>query len=237
MAGSPSGQGPPDPARPHEPTLTSQPGSSAPLRGWDRTRTVTGADAAPDSLSSQAGPAARSGGSAGNAGYPLEVIRYGPGVPALGQVSAAVPTAEEVWRAGLPGKPRRPWRPRRLAGPALSVALLVASGVVIFLRLHHAPFGVTGVAITGQAKSGCTQDVTGRVSTTGGAGTISYQWVFTPQFAAPRPLSQSVAAGQTAVYVTAAVEGQGHGSAAQAVTLQVLGPERGSASAHVVLSC
>jgi hypothetical protein len=101
----------------------------------------------------------------------------------------------------------------RWASTTLTVVLLVASGVVIFLRLHHGPFGVTGVAITSQVKSGCTEDVTGRVSTTG-------------------------AAGQSAVYVTAAVEGQGHGSLTQTVTLQVLGPGHGSsASAHVVLSC
>lgn len=43
----------------------------------------------------------------------------------------------------------------------------------------------------------------------------------------PEPLSQSVAAGQDAVYVTAAVQGQGHGSPSQAVTLQVLGPDPG----------
>jgi hypothetical protein len=109
--------------------------------------------------------------------------------------------------------------------------------VVIYLRLHHGPFGVTGVAITGQVKNGCTEDVTGRVDTTGAAGIVSYQWVFQPQLTAPRPLSQSVAAGQSAVYVTAAVEGQGHGSFAQTVTLQVLGPGHGSASAHVVVSC
>ncbi len=54
---------------------------------------------------------------------------------------------------------------------------------------------------------------------------------------APSPLSQSVIAGQDEVYVTAAVEGQGHGRLGQEVTLQVLGPGQRSASAHVVISC
>jgi hypothetical protein len=148
-----------------------------------------------------------------------------------------VPTAEQVWRTGLPGAARRPRRLRRVAGLALSVVLLVASGVVMFVRLHHGPFGVTGVAITGQVRKGCTEEVTGRIGTTGSAGTVSYQWVLGPGLPAPQPLSQAVAAGQSAVYVTAAVEGQGHGTLAQAVTLQVLGPGRGSAVVRVVLSC
>ena len=57
------------------------------------------------------------------------------------------------------------------------------------------------------------------------------------QAAAPQPLSQSVAAGQHAVYVTVAVEGSGRGSTSQKVTLQLLGPDRGSASTAVVVSC
>ncbi len=241
-SGSPGGLGPPDPALPHEPTLTSQP---APETGADRTRTVTGAadrSPAPAAVSPappppQADLAARGGGSAGIVGDPQQVIRHGPGVPAPWQASQAAPTAEQVWRTALPNEPRRPRRLRRLAGPALSIALLAASGAVIYLRLHHGPFGVTGVAITAQVKHGCTQDVTGRVDTTGAAGTISYRWVFEPQLTAPQPLSQSVTAGQTALYVTAAVEGQGHGRLTQTVTLQVLGPGHGSASARVVLSC
>jgi hypothetical protein len=166
-----------------------------------------------------------------------QVVRYGPGVPAAGLASQAAPTAEQVWGARPPNASRPPRRLRRLAGPAISVALLIASGAVIYLRVHHGPFGVTGVAITAQVRHGCTEDVTGRVGTSGAAGTVSYQWVFGPQLAAARPLSQSVASGQSAMYVTATVEGQGHGRLAQTVTLQVLGPGRGSASAHVVLSC
>jgi hypothetical protein len=109
--------------------------------------------------------------------------------------------------------------------------------VVIYLRLHHPPLGVTGVAIT-QVTNGCTVDVTGRISTTGGAGIVSYEWMFQPQLIAPRPMSQTVTAGQSAVYVTAAIEGQEHGSLPQTVTLRVLGPGQSrDASARVVISC
>jgi hypothetical protein len=150
----------------------------------------------------------------------------------------SAPTAEEVWRNGLPGSGQRRPRPlRRWLSPALTVILLIASAVVIYMRLHHPQFGVTGVAIT-QVKSGCTVDVTGRISTTGGTGTVSYEWIFQPQLTAPRPLSQTVQAGQSSVYVTAQIEGQGRGSIAQTATLQVLGPGRDrSAPAHAVISC
>jgi hypothetical protein len=149
----------------------------------------------------------------------------------------AVPTAEQVWQAGPPPAAPRWRRTWLVVSTAVSIALLTASGVVIFLRLHHGPFGVTGVAITGQARNGCTVDVTGRISTTGAAGTVSYQWIFSSQQAPPPPASQSAAAGQSAVYVTAAIRGQGHGRVTQQVTLQVLGPGRGTASIPVTVSC
>jgi hypothetical protein len=165
---------------------------------------------------------------------PSDVVRYGPGVP----VSQAGATAEQVWRTGrLPEPARRPGRLRRLAGAALTVIFLAAAGVVLFLRFHHAPFHVTGVAITQQTKTACGVDLTGRINTNGSAGTVSYQWVFRPQVQAPQPLNQSVTAGQHAAYVTVAVEGEGHGSASQTVTLQVLGPDTGTATIHVSVSC
>ena len=122
-------------------------------------------------------------------------------------------------------------------GAALTVILLAASAVVLYLRFHHAPFNVTGVAISQQTRTGCGVKVTGRITTNGSAGTVSYQWLFRPGRQAPQPLSQSVIARQRAVYVTAAVEGEGHGSALQEVTLQVLGPDRGTASTNVTVSC
>ena len=74
------------------------------------------------------------------AGYP-EMRRYGPGVPSAGP---AVLSADEIWRTGhLPTAPAR-GRWLRWAGSALSVALLIASGVLIYLRLHHGPLTVTG---------------------------------------------------------------------------------------------
>ncbi len=165
-----------------------------------------------------------------------DVVRHGPGVP--GAAAVAATGAESVWRTGRHAGPPPGRRGlRRILGLALTVILLAAAGVVLWLRFHHAPFDVTGVAITQQTKTTCGVDVTGRIVTNGSAGTVSYQWVFRPQTQAPQPLSQSVVAGQHAVYVTVAVEGQGHGSAAQKVTLDILGPGSGTASTAVNINC
>jgi hypothetical protein len=172
---------------------------------------------------------------------PPDIVRYGPGVPATPPAGQAELTAERAWHgsgpAGPAGPSRRLARLRRFWSAALTVILLAASGVLLFLRFHHAPFRVTDVAIMQQTHNGCGIDVTGRITTNGSAGTVSYQWVFQPEPQPPRPLSQSVVGGQHAVYVTVVVEGQGHGTASRAVTLQVLGPDAKAVSERVVVSC
>ena len=137
--------------QPHEPTEVAQP--HQPTTGF-----------APDIASRQPGS---------------DVLRYGPGVPP----SQAGVSAEQVWRTGqMPEPPpRRPIRLRRLAGTALTVILLAAAGVLLFLRFHHGTFQVTGVKIVSQATNGCAVNVTGQIGTNGAPGTVSYEWVFTPQ--------------------------------------------------------
>ena len=164
------------------------------------------------------------------------VVRHGPGVPATPSAGQAQLTAERAWRGSVRPS-RRSTRLRRLFGAALTVILLAASGVVLYLRFHHGPFHVTGVAITQQTPAGCGVDVTGRITTNGSAGTVSYQWLIRPSPQPLRLLSQSVVAGQRAVYVSVALEGEGHGSARRTVTLQVLGPDPRAISAPVVVSC
>jgi hypothetical protein len=166
-------------------------------------------------------------------------------VPSPAAAAQAALSADQVWQLGQPpSAPRRrrgwSWRLRRTL---ISAALIIASVVVIWVRLHHPAFGVTGVTISGQTKSGCTADVTAKISTTGGAGTVAYEWLFTQAGSAPQPAAQAVAAGQTAVYLTAAVEGTGHGTLQQQVTLRVLSPAAATtataatAAATVTLSC
>jgi hypothetical protein len=164
------------------------------------------------------------------------IVRYGPGVPVVLPESQGGRTAEHVWR-GQPAPGRRPRRLRTLAGSALTVILLAAAGIVFYLRFYHAPLHVTGAVIAQRSPTRCGVKVTGRITTNGGAGTVSYEWLFRPGGQQPTPLSQAVAAGQDAVTVVAAIQGSGHGSAAQTVTLQVLSPSRKTASTDVVVSC
>jgi hypothetical protein len=166
------------------------------------------------------------------------IVRYGPGVPVVLPVSQGGRTAEHVWRGGQPpAPPPRSARLRRLAGLALTVILLVASGVVLFLRFYHPPFSVTGAAITQHTLTGCRVDVTGRIATNGAAGTVTYRWLFKPGQQQATTLGQSVSSGQHAVDVTVAVEGSGQGIASQTAILQVLSPDQRTATTHVTLSC
>jgi hypothetical protein len=215
-------------ASPHLPTQIVRHGPGLPA-----TRTA-GQPLTPDS----AVPDSAVSGGARPGSQPLEVIRYGPGVPGARPAAQVGLTAEHVWRADPRGE-RSPGRRRlgRILGLTLTVALLAASGVVLYQRFHHAPFQVTGVAITQRVDNGCGVDVTGEVTTNGSPGTVSYQWLIEPSRQAPQVLSQSAAAGQQAVYVTIAVEGAGQGSTSQTVILQVLGPDTRTASATVTVSC
>src|SRR5580692_451082 len=166
------------------------------------------------------------------------IVRYGPGVPVELPVSQGGRAAEHVWSGGPPAAPpQRSARLRRLGGMALTVILLVASAVVLFLRFYHPQFQVTGAAITQHTTTGCRVDVTGRIATNGAAGTVSYRWLFKPGGQQATTLRQSVTSGQHAVDVTVAVEGTGHGSASQPAILQVLSPDRRTASTRVALTC
>lgn len=172
------------------------------------------------------------------AGQPAELARYGPGVPGVPPAGQAGLTAEQVWRSGGPPvPPRRRGRVRRLLGSALTVILLAASGVVLYLRFHHSPFHVTGAAISRVSRIRCGADVTARITTNGSAGTVSYQWLLRPSRLPPQPGNQTVQAGQDAVYATDHITSSGHGRAFRTVTLQVLGPDRRTVSASVVIRC
>jgi len=107
--------------------------------------------------------------------------------------------------------------------------------VVFYLRFRHAPLDVTRAAIVRSGGPSCRITVRGQISTNGGPGTVTYQWLF--PVGPPVTLHQSVSAGQTTVEVQLIVDGSGHGTAPQRIRLQVLRPERRTASKYVLVSC
>jgi VCBS repeat-containing protein len=159
----------------------------------------------------------------------------------------------EVARPNQPTEVMRPYQPTVAATPqpppATAVqplsttathqpqADIVRYGPGVPAAPARKPGRMHGGAHLAHRPSARTVDVTGQITTNGSAGTVSYQWLFRPDRQAPQPLSQSVVAGQHAVYVTVAVQGQGHGSTSQTVTLQILGRDPQAASTAFVVSC
>ena len=170
------------------------------------------------------------------AAAPGDLVRYGPGVPADPPAASAGLTAERVWRGGgTPGPRRRRTRLGQILGWALTVILLAASGVLLYLRFHHVPLQVTGVAIVGSGSTACSLTVTGQITTNGGQGTVTYRWLFPT--GPPATEQQSVSAGQSTVNVHVQIDGTGHGMAPQRVWLQVLSPGQGTASEYILIRC
>ena len=168
-----------------------------------------------------------------------EIVRYGPGVPGPRSGSQARQNAEHVWRGGDgPARARQRQGLPRLLSSVLTVILLAASGVVLYLRFHHSqPLHVTGVAISHRTPVACGVDLTGRIATNGAAGTVSYQWLVQPRRRQPEPGTRAVAAGQHFVPVHLVVSASGHGTTSKLVTLQVLAPDPRTASVNVVITC
>ena len=169
------------------------------------------------------------------AAVPGDMVRYGPGVPAAPPAARAELKAERAWRGSPTALRSRGARLRRVLGYALTVILLAASGVLFYLRFHHAPLDVTRAAIVRSGGAACRVTVSGQIRTNGGPGTVTYQWLF--PVGPPVTLHQSVSAGQTTVDVQLMVDGSGHGTAPQRIWLRVLRPERRTASEYVLVSC
>jgi hypothetical protein len=207
------------------------------IRGGETTRTFLGGIGASRArIGKPARPPAGPPIEADRPWPPADVVRSGPGVPGTGDTAGR--QAEQIWRGGLPHGQVRRQKLRRLLGPALTMILLAASGVVLYLRFHHTPpVQVTSVTIAHRTRIACGIDVIGRINTNGAAGTVSYQWLVQPGRRQPRPKTVSIISGQHVAQVTLILPLTGHGRASELVTLQVLAPDPKTASANVAVSC
>lgn len=204
----------------------------------ETTRTFPAVKGAPGPQAGE--PAKPAAGSPVEANLPwssAKIVRSGPGVPAPAAGDKAS-RAEQIWRGALPAGQARRGQLRRLLGAALTVVLLAACGVVIYLRFHHpAPVRVTSVTIAYRTRIACGVDVSGRIKTNGAAGRVSYQWLVQPGRRQPRPKTVAVSSGQRVAQVTLILPLTGHGRASELVTLQVLAPDVEAVSANVAVSC
>ncbi|MEW2518471.1 hypothetical protein [Actinacidiphila alni] len=170
--------------------------------------------------------------------------RFGPGVPAAAAAPGpATGQTAAVWHGTVPHgtAPPGPVRRRRaLGGWALPVLVLL--GALAFLLWQRWPgpsVRVDAVSVrSGAAVQGChsTAKVTGTLRTGGGAGTVRYRWRRSDGTVSDE-LTQHVGKGRRSTEVTLLWSFDGRGSFAATATLEVLGPQRRSASGTFTYRC
>jgi hypothetical protein len=170
--------------------------------------------------------------------------RFGPGVPDP-DASAGTAQTAAVWHGTVrPGEPVLPAgaagrRRRVVRGWLLPVVVLL--GILAFLAWQRFPASVEvdGVSVRGSgAVQGChsTARVTGTLRTSGGAGTVRYRWRRSDGTVSDE-LKQHVAKGHRSTDVPLLWSFDGPGSLTATATLEVLGPQRRSASTTFQYRC
>ncbi|MEU6854322.1 hypothetical protein ABZ901_30875 [Actinacidiphila alni] len=180
--------------------------------------------------------------------------RFGPGVPAAAPAPGpATRQTAAVWHGTVPPgtvppgtvphgtAPPGPVRRRGALG-GWALPLVVLLGALAFLLWQRWPgpsVRVDAVSVrSGAAVQGChsTAKVTGTLRTGGGAGTVRYRWRRSDGTVSDE-LTQHVGKGRRSTEVTLLWSFDGRGSFAATVTLEVLGPQRRSASGTFTYRC
>lgn len=160
---------------------------------------------------------------------PVELLRFGPGVPAVIATTSALTTPEK------PVPPRRGRRDRALnLGLTLALVALVVwwlwpSGA---LRVRS----VTVKAAPGVVACEQTADVVATVLTNGNAGRLTYRWTRNDGIGSGT-LVQSLARGQHSVNLHLTWVFHGPGSYAARATVQLLTPGTSSATVNFQYVC
>lgn len=170
--------------------------------------------------------------------------RFGPGVPGGPDTSAGTVRTAAVWhgtvRPGEPVLPPERRRGKRALGGWL-LALVVLLGVLAYLLWQHFPGSVKVDGVTvrnATAVQGChsTAKVVGTLRTSGDAGTVRYRWRRSDGTLSDE-LKQRVAKGSRSTDVVLLWSFDGRGSLTATATLEVLGPQRQSASTTFTYRC
>jgi eukaryotic-like serine/threonine-protein kinase len=223
--------------------LTARPSDSNPESA--RATVLFGRAAAPASAPGPAAPASAPGpaapvsppGAAGLAVAPGPspgLVRFGPGLPA-----SAAPHVPEWTKpaAARPRRRRRLWS--RVLSTALTLAIIAAVGVVLWIRAHET-LKVSAVAVAPAALPGnscnVTVDVVGTVFTNTHGGQIQYQWVRNGTLTSPVQTA-IIASGQTRTQLHLSWSFHGTGTYHATAELRMLSPEVTSATTAFTYAC
>ncbi|WP_214412179.1 hypothetical protein [Sphaerisporangium fuscum] len=160
---------------------------------------------------------------------PSGEVRFGPGVP-------VDTTAAQIWRAGreqqltVPAKDRLgrgPARRRRRRGglwTGVLFLLILAVALAAWRLQRGAPLSVTAVDVKAPKVKGCdtTVNVIGVITTNGGAGEVSYEWL--PSGEQPVKHTEPIASGESSHQVSLKWEVHGKGTRKLTARLRVLSP-------------
>jgi hypothetical protein len=160
---------------------------------------------------------------------PVEILRFGPGVPAVIVTSSASVTAET---------PTRPKRLRRSRAVNLALTLALAA-VVVWLLWPSGSLRVRSVSVKatpGVVACEKTADVVATVNTNGNAGRLTYRWTRNDGIGSGT-LVQSLARGQHSVNLHLTWLFHGPGAYDARATVQVLTPGESSATVNFRYAC
>ncbi|MEV7964552.1 hypothetical protein AB0O34_01010 [Sphaerisporangium sp. NPDC088356] len=207
----------------YTPGMGESPYAGAPGASGAAVMGAAGHDATPAGTAGTAASAGATGPTeAGRSGE----MRFGPGVP-------ADTTAAQIWRSGreqvtVPAKERLRRAParRRRGGVLWSgvlFALIIAAALFLWFQRGE-PLSVTAVDVKTPKAKGCdiTVDVIGVITTNGGAGQVSYEWL--PSGEQPVKHTDPVPSGQTTHQVSLKWDVGGRGTKKLTARLRVLSP-------------
>lgn len=160
------------------------------------------------------------------------LVRFGPGVSA-----SAPPPVPEWTKPPSPRRRRRRW-PRMLS-TAVTLAIIAAVGVVLWIRAHETlKISAVAVAPAGLPGTRCnvTVDVVGTVFTNTHGGQIQYQWIRNGTLTSPVQTA-IVASGQTSTRLHLRWSFHGPGTYHATAELRMLSPEVTTATTAFTYAC
>ncbi|MFI6284733.1 hypothetical protein ACIBCM_08255 [Streptomyces sp. NPDC051018] len=172
-----------------------------------------------------------------------EVLRFGPGVTALGHRGRAPHhTTAEIWHGTLAGHPGGPGPHRRRRGlRRYTLAAVVLAAVTAFLlwQRHGPGIAVERVAVTttvGELGCDSTADIVGVVDTDGRPGTLVYRWLRSDGTTSGR-LRERLRRGQTQTRLHLLWTFRGEGLSSASARLEIISPSPHRATTRFTYRC